>query len=401
MDSTTNQKIGLFTATIVGMNALIGAGVFTTVATLASSVGPAAILTYLFVILAVICMALTLSRVAGQFPEEGSFYQYAKQWGGHRAGVIAATSYIIGLCIAMGLISQVAGFYLHTWLPGIPVPALSIITLLALIILNMIGVTLSKAGQFVLICCTTFPLLATTLVGFFHADFNNLTPFMPYSPSNLIAATKDVIFGFFGFECAASLFAVVKDPQRNVPRAITLAILFVGAIYLAFVTSIILSVPLSNFTDPTIALSTVIAKAFPGYKWLANLIHFSVISAILGTLHSMIWSVSALVVSFTKQLKIGSLPFFKKRTDLENLRWAVAGVGIVILLSAVSISSINLFFSITALCLVLSYVMGMGAIFTTKQSPLQLAISIIGFVTAGVILLAAIQGLIQSFFSLS
>jgi len=105
-------KIGVVTATIIGMNAMIGAGIFTAPATIGSYVGPAGIIAYLFVIIAVWFIAQTLARVASRFPEEGSFYAYAKQWGGHIVGAIAAYSYLIGLLIAMGLLAQVSGGYL-------------------------------------------------------------------------------------------------------------------------------------------------------------------------------------------------------------------------------------------------------------------------------------------------
>ena len=46
-----------------------------------------------------------------------SMYQ---QWGGHVVGLIAAASYLIGLLIAMGLLSRVASFYLSDFLPSVP-----------------------------------------------------------------------------------------------------------------------------------------------------------------------------------------------------------------------------------------------------------------------------------------
>ena len=89
MSTSNNQKIGVVTATIIGMNAMIGAGIFAVPATLASCVGPAGILTYVFVIIAVWFMAQSLARVAQLYPQEGSFYTYTKQWAGHVGGLIA------------------------------------------------------------------------------------------------------------------------------------------------------------------------------------------------------------------------------------------------------------------------------------------------------------------------
>ena len=75
------SKIGVATATITGMNAMIGSGIFTAPVAIGMYVGPAGIVAYLFVIVAVWFIAQSLARVAARFPEEGSFYTYAKQWG--------------------------------------------------------------------------------------------------------------------------------------------------------------------------------------------------------------------------------------------------------------------------------------------------------------------------------
>jgi amino acid transporter len=115
----TIQKIGVSTATIVGMNAMIGAGIFSIPATLAAHVGPAGILALIFVIISIWFMATSIARLAYLFPEEGSFYTYAKQWSGHIGGMLAVTSYLIGLLIAMGLLCRQAGIYLHTFIPFI------------------------------------------------------------------------------------------------------------------------------------------------------------------------------------------------------------------------------------------------------------------------------------------
>src|SRR5690606_30021801 len=113
----SHKKIGVVTATIVCMNAMIGAGIFSVPVALQSEVGPAGLITYLFVILAVWCIALSLARVAALYPQEGSFYTYARQWGGNKIGAAAACSYLIGLVIAMGLLAQIAASYLQTFIP--------------------------------------------------------------------------------------------------------------------------------------------------------------------------------------------------------------------------------------------------------------------------------------------
>lgn len=395
MANTNENKIGLATATITGMNAMIGAGIFSVPAALASNVGPAGIVSYLFVILAVWCMGSSLARLAQLYPQEGSFYTYAKQWSGHIGGLIAGGAYLIGLLIAMGLLAQVAGMYLHTDIPFLSAYALGLIVLVLLTVLNMVGVKLSEAGQIILICTTVLPLVLTIAICLTKAQFANLFPFMPHGMTNIFAATKAVIFGFFGFECAASLFSIVKDPEKNVSKALTYAIIIVGAIYLAFVTSLILAIPSAQFTD--IELSDTLRKVFPEWPFLISCIHFSILSAIIGTVHSMLWSSSMLLISFIKQFKTPAISKLSQSIISTQPR-AVMVIGLCIFISYITLTKIDQFFDLTAICIVSAFAMSIITLLTVKEewSSGRNVITIIGLAMAAVIFAFAVHGLINS-----
>jgi len=393
MKNENNEKIGLATATIVGMNAMIGAGIFSVPAALGSSVGPAGIVTYLFVIIAVWFMGSSMARLAQLYPEEGSFYTYASQWGGHITGLLSAGSYLIGLIIAMGLLTQMAGQNLHEAFPHVSAHTWGLVVLIALVILNIVGVTLSKIGQLVLICCTVFPILMTTIIGFMHGSSANLTPFLPYGFTHLFTATNAVIFGFFGFECAASLFSVVENPQENVPKALRYSIILVGLLYLGFVGSIIYALPLSYFTDPAISLRSLLAHIVPHHPWLLRLIHYSVLSAILGTVHSMIWGSSTLLVAYYKKFKSPIL----QHLNLTN-RWAVIIIGFSIFITFSLLKNISIFFNLTSIFLIFAFVTSMISLLTLSEEwkTGQNIKTILGMITAFLIFYFALYGLLSS-----
>ncbi len=392
MDTHAKKTIGVVTATIVGMNAMIGAGIFSVPAALGAYVGPAGLLTYAFVILAVWCMGSSMARLAQLYPQEGSFYTYAYQWGGHTAGLIAAGAYLIGLIIAMGLLIQITGDYLHVTFPSLSPYVLSVLTLVALLILNSVGVTLSQVGQMILICCTVLPILLTTCMCLYKGNIQNFSPFMPYGWTNIFTASKQVIFGFFGFECAASLFKVVENPRKNVPRALLYAIALVGVLYMLFVGSIIFAVPLAYFTDPKIPLSQILALIFPGHPWLLQVIHFSILSAIIGTVHSMIWSSSELLMAYLK--KCSSAPFKSIRSCIAHQKGAVWIIGACIFLTFSTIKSMNLFFSFTDVFIVFAFIMSMITLLVKKESMSvgQNIKTILGLITACIIFCIAAKG---------
>jgi amino acid efflux transporter len=401
MSAAQDNKIGLATATIIGINAMIGSGIFTAPATIATNIGPAGIIAYLFVVAAVWFMALSLSRLAMQYPEEGSFYTYTKPWAGHIGGLIAGGLYLIGLVVAMGLLSRVAGNYLHHVIPSLSVHTLGLCTLLSIIILNLFGVAFSQFGQYVLFATTLLPLIATTILCFFHTDLSNLTPFAPYGFTNVFKTTRVVIFGFFGFESAASLFSVVKKPAQNVPRALTYSILVVGTIYTLFISSMIASIPMALFANPETPLSEIIAHLIPGNIWIINIIHFAILSAIIGTIHSMVWGASMLLLDLAKKanhnIKTYAYSIPKKAT-----RIAVLAIGAGIYLAFDRIDNLDLFFFITSTCIVSAFIFSMMTLLFNKKEwqTLNIITTLLGVATAFMILYFSIEGLIFEIISM-
>lgn len=389
-------KIGVATATIIGMNAMIGSGIFTAPAVMASNVGPAGIFAYIFVVVSIWCMALSLARLAYLFPEEGSFYTYTKQWGGHIVGMIAISAYFIGLLIAMGLLTQVAGHYLTCFFPHVSPNTLGMIALFMLTALNMFGVTMSQLGQHILIVCTLFPLLASTVLFLTKANVKNLFPFAPHGFTNVLKATRVVIFGFFGFECATSLFNIVDKPEKNVPRALTYSILLVGTIYTLFIGAIIISTPLHHFSNPSIKLSEILQLLFPNNPWFIWLIHTSILSAILGTIHSMIWASSNLLQLIVKKLKS---PIAQKiqASHYINEKTSVLLIGLAIFTSYSSINNLGLFFYLTAIFVVFAFTLSMITLLTIRSEwrSRRNIKTIFGIVTAISIFIFAVEGLVQ------
>lgn len=397
MSSNSSHKIDVGTAVIVGMNAMIGAGIFSIASLLSSKVGPAGILTYLFAFAAVWFMAKSLARVAFLYPQEGAFYTYAKQWGGHYLGLLSAGAYLVGLLIAMGLLCKVAGLYLNEIFPSLSAYNLGLIALALLVIGNIMGVVLSQAGQYILIICTVFPLVTTTIMCLSKMDLANLTPFMPYGPLNIIEATKTAIFGLFGFECTASLFNVVKNPEKNVPKALTYSLLMVGIIYLLFISSIILSIPLVTFTlNPDITIPEALRTIFPNNNLILQCVRLSILSAIIGTVHSMIWSSSELMLSYFKFMNI---PTLKKAISKNwlNQKVTVLIAGSAILSSYLFINNADVFFSLTAVTIIFALITSMIPLLKlpSEWKSGQNITTILGIVTALVIFAVALQTLTQ------
>lgn len=399
MATENASKIGLTTAVIVGMNAMIGAGIFSMTSALASGTGPASILSYLFAFFAVWFIAQSFARAAYLWPQEGSFYTYTRQWAGHTVALISAGAYIFGFLIAMALLCKIAGNNLHDVFPSISSQHLGLITLALLIILNVAGAMLSQVGQYILIAFTVFSLCATTLLCLTKINLANLTPFMPYGPMSVIHGTRIAIFGLFGFECITSLFNIVIHPEKNVPKALQYCLLLVGIIYFLFIGSIILSIPLSVFTQSeSVTIPQALQQIFPHNKFIVYLITFSILSAIIGTIHSMIWSGSELIVSYFKMFKSSWINHAYKQGYMTQ-QAGVLFCGIIMLVCFLSIQNISLFFTLTNIGLLFAFITAITALLFQPEEwkSGQNIKTILGLITALIIFGISIQDLIEKF----
>jgi amino acid transporter len=368
--ATADNKIGLLTATTIGINAMLGAGIFLLPRKMALLCGPAGILTTLCVATAVWFIGYCIARVATNIPGEGSFYLYIKQWGGHKLGLLISTLYIVGLMIAIGLWALV-------------------------IALNMSGAHLSSIGQRILICTTVIPLILITILCFSKAHMSYLIPFAPYGYKNVILASRLIIFSFFGFEAIAALVGHLHNPQRTMPRALMFAIAIVGILYICFLSSFFLSIPLDIFASTT-TVPQALAYLFPQSTWLLELINFAILSALTGCAHSIVWSVSNLVVSLIKTCN-NTLGTVARINPGYFQKYAVMLVGLGILTSFILLSG-DQFFYFTALFVVTAYAATIITLLTIKKerTPTNLIIISLALLATLMIVGFAIDGIVTS-----
>lgn len=334
------ETFGLSLATILGLNAVIGAGIFGVPAAFACTAGPSGLLAYVFVILAVLSIAFAIGKMSFLYPTTSMFYDYAALWAGKWGGIISTCLYAGGLVTALGLLSRIAGGILAKYFTFASPVVLGCILAGGITLICLTGTRAAKAWQIFLIIFTILPLLLITVLCGTRINFENLHPFAPNGISGAISSIKFIVFGFFGFEAIPSLFTKIHDPQKNVPRAITLTIIITGIIYLAFSTAVLLAVPASIFTSPSLPISDVLLNLFPGYTWLIFGIDWSIVIIIAGTLHSMLLAVSSLISNMGSHLTKNKRAFSSAATIITT--------GTIVMICCGFLTQISLLFSLTA-----------------------------------------------------
>ena len=249
-------RIGL-TAAVV--NATVGAGIFVLPAAVAGRIGAAAplafLLCFLLMALVVACFALAGSRVS----RSGGTYGYVGRAFGPYAGFLAGVLYWLSDALASaGVLSALAlsASGLVPWL-GSPLGRTGFVLLVAgtLALVNVRGVRAGIGMVQAMTVAKLLPLVLLVLAGLLAVSPANLAwPGLP-SAGAVGETVLLLVFAFVGVEVALGPSAEVKDPARNVPRAVFLALAITTLLYgaLQFVGQGVLGAELARRSDGPLA----------------------------------------------------------------------------------------------------------------------------------------------------
>lgn len=140
------------------------------------------------------------------------------------------------------------------------------------------------------------------VVGVFHMDTTNLTPFMPYGWSGVFAGAASVFFAFTGFDAVSTSAEEVKNPQRNLPIGIVVSLLTCTAIY---VLVCIVLTAVTHYTKLNVADAMAFALQSVGQGWAASLISVGAVIGITAVMLAYSFGGSRILYSMSRD---GLLP---------------------------------------------------------------------------------------------
>ncbi len=395
------NKIGLKTAVIIGVNAMIGAGVLTIPTLLSSIVGPAGILTTVFSIIIVLAIGLSFGRLAQLYSADGWSYNYPAKWAGHKTGIVSAFFYLFGIIVGMGFLAQQAGIWFNRIIPFLSPNILGIIIISILTLLVLAGAKASSWSQYLIVLLVLIPLVLTSIFCWIHFDVKLVSPFIPYGFTSVLNAMPVVLFSLLGFESIASLYSVIEKPKKNVPRAFVYSISIVGIVYLLFFYGVLFAVP-ANFFAQGInePISSVFGRFFPNATFLSALIFLGAVFGIMGTIHSMLWSISELFTSVLKQTKSRIIHKLIDK-NIWNKKASVIVTSFFMILSAIFIEG-GFLITITALFIILSYVLSIILLLFNKSewNSGHNYITLIGLFGGGILIYFSFMSSVSSFLKL-
>jgi amino acid transporter/nucleotide-binding universal stress UspA family protein len=242
-----SRDLSLFSVTMIGVGAMIGAGIFVLTGIAAGVAGPAIIVAFLLNGIVAIFTASAYAELGGSIPEAGGGYLWVKSslpqpsgflsgWMSWMAHSVACALYAVGFGAYFGEVFHEFGANL-----SIPPEILKKILAVAIVILftyiNFKGAKeTGKAGNIATMLKISilflFILLGSKIIFSDSIRISHFTPFFGKGFFGILTAMGLTYIAFEGYEIIAQSGEEVKDPEKNIPKAIFISLLIVVPIYI-------------------------------------------------------------------------------------------------------------------------------------------------------------------------
>jgi amino acid transporter/nucleotide-binding universal stress UspA family protein len=238
-DEELAKDLGPLAALTIGVGTMIGAGIFVLPGTAIQQAGSFAIVSFVVGGAIALLTALSASELGTAMPRSGGAYFYVNRALGPLFGSVAGWANWMGLAFASAFYMVGFGQYIQNIL-GLGVINLGIVAvdpvkLVALagaalfVFVNYVGAKETGKLQNVIVVILVAILAVFTFVGALRAEPSNLPPSNGFGP--MITTTGLIFVSYLGFVQITSVAEEIKDPDRNLPRAVIGSVLIVTVIY--------------------------------------------------------------------------------------------------------------------------------------------------------------------------
>jgi APA family basic amino acid/polyamine antiporter len=235
-----NRTLGFWGATGIGIGAIIGTGIFVLIGVASGIAGPAVILSFIIAGFVALLTGLSTAELSSFIHESGGSYIYTtKAFGpfpGFVVGWMKSFDYIVGAsAVSVGFAAYFAYFFN---IPATPQMLIIVATVwpLVLMLLNIRGIQEASWTNNLLVALKILALLIFIAVGasalIASGNYANYHPFFPMGFSGVMSGAAIIFFAFIGFNTIAVMAEEIKDPEKNVPRAIMFAFAVCTLIYI-------------------------------------------------------------------------------------------------------------------------------------------------------------------------
>ncbi|MGR3173917.1 MAG: APC family permease [Candidatus Scalindua sp.] len=230
-----SRSMNLFDVVCLGINGIVGAGIFLLPGKLAAVTGSFSIL--IFVICGLLCLAIALcfAEMGGIYQQTGGAYIYARNTFGPMTGFMVGWMMWLSAIIGWAAMARGLLLYLRYFSPSLSEgwfgEIIIVILILGLSALNFLGV---KTGARVINFFTIgklIPIFVFVACGLPHVETTSLNQIFSFEVDKVGTAIVIALFAYTGFEYMPVLAGEMKRPKRDIPIAFFIAILGTTLIY--------------------------------------------------------------------------------------------------------------------------------------------------------------------------
>ena len=352
-------------ATALYVGAVLGPGVLLLPALAARIAGPASVLAWAGLLALSIPLAITFAALGVRWPEAGGTASYVRAAFGARAGRATGWWFLTGVAVGAPAVALIGGFYVAELIGGGRTTAViaGAAMVAAVLVANSTGLHTTARLQLGLAGLLGAMLLVAVLTALPHSQAENWTPFAPHGWGAIGSAASVLMFAFFGWEAVSHLAGELRDPARQLPRAIFSALTIVAVLYLGLAAA---TIGVGAHSDVPLADLMASGLGETGRKVTAVL----AVLLTMGTMNTYMAAASQLAGTLVP--------------NSRPLPWIGAIAGVLLAILAADLISVDALMKATSATFVAVYVAAMAAGIKLLDGRIRVAAGI-GFVAVVIV----------------
>lgn len=256
------RELGLFEVTMAGVGVILGAGIYALIGQAAGLAGNSVWISFCLSALIALLTGLSYAELSSMYPKASAEYEYtANAFGKHLAFIIGWLIILSGIVAASTVALGFAGYFNVLFNVPIHYSAFTLIILMSFIVFYGIKesawiailFTLIEAGGLIFIFLIGIPFLG-------NVDYFD----MPNGIEGLLEASALIFFAYIGFEGIVKFSEETKEPEKNIPKALILAILISIILYVLVAFSSVSVVGWEKLSESDAPFSLVALTAMGG-----------------------------------------------------------------------------------------------------------------------------------------
>lgn len=340
-EGTLKRALGVPSLTLFGLVYMVPLTVFTTYGIVTQVSGGRVALSYVFTLAAMIFTARSYARMAAAYPVAGSAYAYTQKTFGAPIGFLAGWSLLLDYLFLPMLNYLVIGLYLNAAVPSIPQWAVVLVTIAIVTVLNIVGiVSVARANTLIIAVQTIFIVVFFVMSFVAISGMGKVDVMAPFTGDGtapglgaVLAGAAILCLSFLGFDAVSTLSEEATDAKRDVPRAIMLATIICGVIFILLSVVSGLVFPSNAFADVDTGSTDVMLAA--GGQFLNIFFTAAYVAGALGSALTSQASVARILYAMGRDGILPRKVFGHVSLKFSTPTWAIVVVSVISLLAIV------------------------------------------------------------------